>query len=304
MSVELHDILKAYGFKLPLVIEQVDKKSVWQINGRYILKKNDEEEKDIEKVLMINKFLKKEGIPVAEHIKTVSGQYYIVFNNDIYSLTHKMKGEHIPYDNPFSGDYKNTARSIGIEAARLHNALKNLGNTVVYKSDLIGELKTQLSEIKAGNIYIPCEIINFCLSFDRVYYLLPKQLIHRDMQFGNMFFENGKLTGFLDFDSSQVNARLFDIAYFGQSILFSNDYNDSKFVTQWVEFFGAFLSAYHSENALCENEIKSIHKMCIILQTGFISYYLYAEEKRGLIPRRVDMMKWIYFNEPIFNFSL
>jgi len=253
--------------------------------------------------LLINNFLIKENIPVFEYIKTASGKYYIKFNNNIYNLMRKMDGEIIKYDNPFIGDYKSTAYNIGFEIARLHKALKKLrkiGN--IYESDLMSELSSSFSEIKAHNIDIPCEIIDLCLEFNSEYKLLPRQLIHRDIQFGNMLFENGRLTAFLDFDSSEISVRLFDIAYFGQSILFTNNYMDSVFIRQWIEFFSSFLYGYNSENMLSEIEMKAIYKMCVALQITFISYYLWLKDKTDLAPARVDLAKWIYANESIFNF--
>ncbi|MCL2772937.1 MAG: phosphotransferase [Oscillospiraceae bacterium] len=304
LNNDLYTILNNYGFVPPLEIKPIYKDAnVWKVNDNYILKKNNEEEKDIEKALMINSFLKKENIPAVEYIKTISGEYYTVFDGNIYSLMRKMRGEHIDPHNPFIGDYKSTAYRIGVEIARLHMVLKKMGNGVVYESDLMNELKGQILEIKDNNIDIPCEIINSCLEFDSTYHLLPRQLIHRDIHLGNMLFENDRLTCFLDFDSSQVNARLFDIAYFGQSLLFIIDnYKNGEFVARWIEFFSSLLYGYHSENMLYENEIKSIHRLCLAIQITFISYYSYLEEKRCLIPSRVDMLKWIYDNEKIFTF--
>lgn len=308
MNTDLYDILSVYDIALPLEITPIYKSkwetnaNVWKINDDYILKKANNEEKDIEKTLMLNNFLRKEDVPVVEYIKTISGAYYTIFDDNIYSLMRKVNGEHIEYTNPFVGDYKNIAYNIGVETARLHKALKKLENSAVYESNLMSELKSAILEIKANNINIPCEIINSCLDFESDYNSLPKQVIHRDIQFGNMLFEHGKLIVFLDFDSSQVNARMFDIAYFGQSILFTNNYKDTKFVMQWIEFFNSFLFGYHFENILRENEIKAIYKLFLALQIIFISYYLYLEERRALIQNRVDMAKWIYFNEPIFTF--
>lgn len=307
----LYTVLSVYGFAQPLEIVPIYKSalqndvSTWQINNDYILKKNDEQEKDIEKSLMINNFLREEGILVVEYIKTVSGKLYTVFDDDIYSLMRKMNGNHIHPSNPLSGDYISTAHNIGFEMARLHKALKKLGNTIVYESNLMSELKTQLDEIKANNIELPYEIIGSCLDFEASYNLLQKQLIHRDIHFGNMLFENGRITSFLDFDSSQVNARLFDIAYLGQSMLFINDnYKNNEFVKRWSQFFTSLLYSYHNENKLDEIEINSIHMMCVLLQIGFVSYYLSIEEKKPLIQNRIDMAKWMYNNESIFTFLL
>jgi Ser/Thr protein kinase RdoA (MazF antagonist) len=125
------------------------------------------------------------------------------------------------------------------------------------------------------------------------------------MHLGNMLFENGRLACFLDFDSVQVNARIFDIAYFAQSMLFiADNYKSGEFVEKWRGFFSYFLQAYHAENKLSEHEIKVIHKLCAALQINFISFYLWQEEKRYLVANRADLLKWIYANEQIFTFSL
>jgi Ser/Thr protein kinase RdoA (MazF antagonist) len=276
---------------------------VWQIDGKYILKKHGGEE-EAAKVLSVNRFLKKENIPVAEYIKTVSGGYYTVGNGGIYSLTYKINGEHIEFTNPFAGDYLSVARNIGTEIARLHKALKKSDDIPgVYDCDFISELNGSLSEIAAHNIGIPGGIVGLCLEFCDEYRLLPRQLIHRDIQFENMLFKNGGLTSFLDFDCCEINARLFDVAYFGQSVLFNN-YKDSISAACWIGFFNSFLEGYNSENALDKNEIKAIYKMCAALQINFISFYLWieSEEKRKLVPNRVDMARWIYDNEQIFAF--
>ena len=53
-------------------------------------------------------------------------------------------------------------------------------------------------------------------------------------------------------------------------------------------------------NELYEIEIKSIYKFCLILQLGFISFYLYL--KKELVPKRIDFFKWIYDNKSmLFN---
>ena len=297
---DLWGVLDLYGLKAPLAVRQVEKKRVWEIGGEYFLKKSDREEKDIEKILAINGFLKSEGVLAPEYVKTASGAPYVSIGGEIYSLTRKISGEHISFSDPFAGEYMKTGRSIGAEMAKLHKALKKMGNEAVYESDLMGEFKAQLSEIKKENFAIPREIIDCCRKFGDEFRQLPKQLIHRDIQFENMLFENGELKCFLDFDSSQVNARLFDLAYFGQSVLFGGDCG-SGFSSKWAEFFGSLLCGYNSENMLCENEMESMHMLCVIMQFSFISYYLRSEEKRGLAPRRLDMMKWMHANEFCFR---
>ena len=47
-----------------------------------------------------------------------------------------------------------------------------------------------------------------------VYEQLPVQLIHRDIHFGNFLFADGVFSGYIDFDLTQRNIRIFDLCYF------------------------------------------------------------------------------------------
>ena len=152
----LENILNAYDLTRPLIIEPVfNNADTWQINNNYILKKSHEEEKDISKVLEINKFLRQENIPAAEYIKTKSGDYYISDGANIYSLMRKINGVHLN----LNGDYINKARQVGLELARLHKALKKMGGGVAYESDMMSELNNQIAQIKSADINISQEII-------------------------------------------------------------------------------------------------------------------------------------------------
>ena len=52
-----------------------------------------------------------------------------------------------------------------------------------------------------------------------VYDVLPVGLIHRDVHFGNFLFDEGEFSGYIDFDLSQRNIRLFDLCYFMLGLL-------------------------------------------------------------------------------------
>jgi Ser/Thr protein kinase RdoA (MazF antagonist) len=86
-------------------------------------------------------------------------------------------------------------------------------------------------------------------------------------------------------------------------MLFIDGYKNDEFVAKWAEFFNSFLHGYQSGNKLDELEIKSIRKLCAAIQITSISFYLWLEEKRYLIPNRMDLLKWIYVSEPVFSFS-
>lgn len=299
MEKYFDEILHLYGIKVPLTKKQIYK-STWLIGNSYILKKNGNPN-EVEKALLINSFLCAEDIPVAEYLKTVSGESFVVKQESVYTLMYKTKGEHI---DPLKRDYISIANNIGVEVARLHRVLKKMeSSTSIHKNDLIDEIQGWiLSEIRAKNIRVPREIIDTCLEFDNAYHSLPRQLIHRDIQFGNMLFEDDKLSCFLDFDISQENARVFDIVYLVQSMLVGK-YNDSDFVEKWKCFTKSFLKSYHNENTLSELEVNAIYKIAVAIQLIFISFFA-SIGQTDLVPKSVDMVKWVYSNEDVFTFSL
>ena len=59
----------------------------------------------------------------------------------------------------------------------------------------------------------------FIDGFGMLYDKLPKQLIHRDPNPSNILFDNGIVTGFIDFDLSEINIRLWDVCYCATGIL-------------------------------------------------------------------------------------
>ena len=104
---------------------------------------------------------------------------------------------------------------IGKVIARLHNAFRICQDKIsVYDNNFYKEIDGWVSQtFRDKNITsVPTEILEECVSkLKNIYPKLPRQLIHRDTHMENMLFENNILTGYIDFDLSQINARIFDL---------------------------------------------------------------------------------------------
>ncbi|MCL2576539.1 MAG: phosphotransferase [Defluviitaleaceae bacterium] len=302
MKENLNEILRQFGFATSAETEHLRtlNNSTWSVDGAYILKQNSDKSQ-VEKSVIMNNFLRGEGIPVVEYLAADTGDDFIAFEDYFYTVMRKMKGEHV---GAFSGDFIDRAYHAGVEIARLHKALKKFsGFAEDYNSDLIHDLKNWVSqEIESKNIDVPREIMDSCLDFAEVYYALPRQLIHRDIQYGNILFDNNRLSGFLDFDLSQKNARIFDVVYFLNAILADNNFNDSDSVKQWRQLADSFLQGYHSENKLCAAEINAFHKMALSIQLIFIAWF--ASNQTDLIAQNIEMAKWIFSNKDIYEFTV
>jgi len=105
-----------------------------------------------------------------------------------------------------------------------------------------------------------------------VYDKLPVQLIHRDVHFGNFLFHNGELSGYIDFDLSQKNIRIFDLCYFMLGLLSEKE----KFeLTEesWFEFLKNTFHSYESKLTLTETEKKAVPCVMECIELLFVSYF-------------------------------
>ncbi|MBN2222876.1 MAG: phosphotransferase, partial [Vallitaleaceae bacterium] len=108
---------------------------------------------------------------------------------------------------------------------------------------------------------------------EQVYSVLPKQLIHRDVHLGNFLFEGQAFSGYVDFDLSQSNIRIFDLCYFLLGILCE----ESKFginTERWFDIVKQVIGGYHSILPLNQEEQRSIACVMKSIELLFVAYFL------------------------------
>jgi Ser/Thr protein kinase RdoA (MazF antagonist) len=125
--------------------------------------------------------------------------------------------------------------------------------------------------------------------------LLPKQLIHRDFHFGNLLFEDGDVSGYIDFDLSQINYRIFDIYYFALGLLIDGFSSKDK-SAKWFKMLNNIVNGYESITTLtCEEKQAAVCVMeCIELL--FIAYFS-QNGNHVLAENAANMFHWIRKNE-------
>ena len=291
--------LNEFGISGVNSIIRIEDKEMWLIDDKYFMK-TYVNSNCLQRVLLMYDKLYHAGVPVAVYNKTKTGELYVKFDDLYYTLVNKAAGSHI--------DYLKEADlfSFGQDTAKLHNGLKELTAVIKIQCeeinvDFIKQLDGWKKEIKDKNLDISKEIIDYCMSFDELYYKLPRHIIHRDLHGGNMLFENGKLSAFIDFDISEINARLFDICY---TMDFGVGNNISDEVTEkWLESLKIFLSGYNSVSELTNEEIESLPYMFVsvqLLTTAFFSHY---GKPKDFVDRYINYLNWLYDNRNRFFFS-
>jgi len=102
---------------------------------------------------------------------------------------------------------------------------------------------------------------------------LERQLIHRDMHFGNILFDHGEFSGYVDFDLSQKNVRIFDICYFLVGLLVKREKNHED-VQKWYNIVSDFIEGYETINSLTGLEKDSINCLMGSIEVLFTAYFI------------------------------
>lgn len=117
------------------------------------------------------------------------------------------------------------------------------------------------------------EYLKVVESLEVVYDDLPKQLIHRDVHFGNFLFLHGNFVGYIDFDLSQKNIRIFDICYFLTGLL-AEETSDTLTKEDWLENVKAVIAGYERMIKLTEKEKEAIPWVMECIEILFSAYFV------------------------------
>ena len=292
MSEKIKTLLSNWGLKNE-GIKQIYS-TTWQIGDGYVLKSYNEPE-SLARNILINQQLDSMSVPVGKLLQTNKGEQYIEDEGKYFFISQKLQGSNI-INLKFANK---TAEMMGEIIANLHIAFKSFENKIeIWDNSLMDEMngwaKESFEKSNWKNISRKdyCDIIN---NLEQLYSKLPAQLIHRDVHFGNFLFYNGGFSGYIDFDLSQKNIRIFDVCYFVLSVLSEKE----KFeITEekWFDFVGNVFAGYNKILKLtCEEKQAAVYVMeCIELL--FLAYFE-GQDDSALAKNTYNIFKFINTNE-------
>lgn len=163
--------------------------------------------------------LAKAGIPAPVSIATVDGDLYAVGSEgQTFRLYPRLPGEIVTEH--YGGDAEKRAGAFGRAIGFLHERLRTCdGLNGIRDMNFVGQIhEWAIPRIRAGKAMVDAEAIeriwrDIEAEFVPLHDNLPKQLIHRDAHPWNMLFDEGELTGFLDFEMVVRGLPLFDVCY-------------------------------------------------------------------------------------------
>ena len=245
--------------------------SAWEINHSYVIKVYDNKEQ-LERNIKISEILSDCAIPVAKTVLTKTGEKYVEYKSTYFLLSEKLQGSNI-------SDIKDKtiAWEMGRAIAQLHTAFIKCEREVEFwDNSLLEEMKGWIRENLADNewkILSEEEYSKTAECLESVNDYLPKQLIHRDVHFGNFLFFEGNLSGYIDFDLSQKNIRIFDICYFLTGLL-AEETDDAFTKNEWLENVKSVIAGYESMLHLSEKEKNAIPCVMECIEILFIAYFI------------------------------
>jgi len=271
--------------------------NVWSIGEDYILKTAKRD--SMLNNLKVAKALAAQSFMAATPIPTKSGEEYLDGDN-ITILTRGITGISLSKSDRFGENRKEFGRKYGESIARLHKALATIEPDMNPEelNQYIEVIEWAMPETKKQNIQCNMGLRDsffddYTAVFGELFDKLPKQLIHRDLNPSNILFDGGEVTGFIDFDLSHRNVRLFDPCYCATGIL--SELRDVEGIYEkWPEILEGILHGYDSVNPLTTEEKQAVFYVICSIQMVFVAW---LESQSG-----ADFVELAKTNREMFSF--
>lgn len=266
----IRDILKQWNLEgEPVPIFH----STWSLDDRYVIKEY-KELANLKRNISMFKTLFQEGVPVPNVVQMPDGRDFFELDDMQYVVTTKLSGNSkqniSDCNDPWFFEF-------GTILADLHVAFQECEKTISYWNNSLleemnGWVRKNLSEYDPKYLNLS-DVEETIQELEQVYAALPKQLIHRDVHLGNFLFEGHTFSGYVDFDLSQSNIRIFDICYFLLGLLCE----ETKFgidKERWFDIVDQVFAGYHSILPLNQEELRAVACVMKSIELLFVAYFL------------------------------
>lgn len=266
------------------------KESTFYVGEQYVLKCSANLGK-LKNHMDLSRALESVGLYAAAPIAAADGRDYVQAGELYFCLTKRLPGRQIAAGNLYEGDSAAKARFVGEIIGQLHLALE--------KAELCGKEADLLETLRAWALPKAGEILGWSYdtrgayldAFAALYPQLPRQIIHRDPNPGNIICADDKW-GFLDFELSERNARLFDPCY-GATAVLSESGGDPKRWERWLEIYRNILRGYDSVVKLTEAEWQAAPYITLANQLVCVAWFSEQEKYTELLETNKQMTKWL-----------
>jgi len=167
-------------------------------------------------------------------------------------------------------------------------------DTISDEADLRKSVREWAVPALKGKIDMSLETMEkYAAQFCDLYRDLPRQVIHRDPIPSNIILAKDKW-GFIDFELSEENARIFDPCYAATAILSEpfEEGNEDKLLT-WVEVMKEIIYGYDSVVKMTDAEKKAIPYMILANQFVSTAFFEGKDKYENIYKINKVMTEWI-----------
>lgn len=266
--------------------------SAYYVGNDYVLKFSANLGK-LKSHIAISKALENVGLFAATPLETIAGEEYVADGELYFCLTKRLAGNQIKTANIYDDDFAGKARFIGEVIGQLSNALADVdvlvSNANIYES----VTNRAIPQLKA-KITVPEQVLrDYEEIFGKLYSDLPKQVIHRDPNPGNIIVAKDKW-GFIDFELSERNIRIFDPCYAATAILSETyDAGDESKLLKWIQIYKNIIYGYDDVVKLTDAEKRAIPYVVLSNQLIALAWFEEKEKFQELYETNKKMTGWI-----------
>lgn len=307
-NTKIKEILSSWEIDSKLKIEPafgvgglVQLRDTWNIGNQFMFKTG----KNIAGLrghIAISKALAEEGLAVSYPIPTKAGEDFIVVEDRFYVVMNRILGSFLLPQERYEENRAEMAIQYGVAIGKLHQAL-------LVQDDVLEVNDTNMLEVVMNWAMPRTRIImeqwgcplpkafysEYMENFPKLYDKLPCQVIHRNANPSNIMFNEGHVTGFIDFTISERNVRLFDPCYCATGILSEAGEVEGRF-DKWPEILKGIIEGYNQITQLTEEEKQAIPYVIYSIQMIFIAWLRDNESYKDCALQNRKMIVWIWEN--------
>ena len=251
------------------------------VGARYFLKRTDDPQK-LENHLTLSRELAALGLIAPVPVPTLEGDDWHEEGGFRYTLTERLPGRTATAQELLD---RENAREEGRAIAGLHRALKDIV-APVEEEDLLSTLKNwavQAAREPLGLTNGWCE--QYLSELEALWADLPRQIIHRDLCPGNLILD-GESWGFLDFELSQRNVRIYDVVYAAGAVLSETFSGEPE---RWLDCWHGLMEGYGPTDA----ERRAAPLVLLGSQLVCVAWFSGQEKYRDLFETNKRMTLWL-----------
>jgi Ser/Thr protein kinase RdoA (MazF antagonist) len=239
----------------------------------------------LRKHIEVSKTLESIGLLSAVPVLTGRGEEYIQDGEIYFYLTRRLPGKQLVSHRFADGD----GRFVGEIIGQLHLALAEIEDCVSEANLLATVRDWALPKAKAALKLSDEFCRDYLNTFTELYPMLPRQIIHRDPNPGNIICAD-ETWGFIDFELSERNARIYDPCYAATAVLSETFGRDND---RWLEIYRQILWGYDSVAHLTQEERKAIPYVILANQFVCVAWFAGQDKYAEIFEINKKMTRWL-----------